>query len=55
MRALSQSPDWAVAAKELEAQLLPMPALNLGNAWLALIYVSDHLAKDISSILIYLK
>jgi hypothetical protein len=49
--ALSQSPGWVVAAKEIEGQLLPLPALKPGNVWLAFIYATDHLAQDLSSIL----
>jgi small ligand-binding sensory domain FIST len=54
-QALSQSPDWLVAAKEIEDQLLPLPTLKPGNARLAFIYATDHLAQNLSSILIYLK
>ncbi len=54
-QALSQSSDWLVAAKETENQLLPLPTLKPGNARLAFIYVTDHLAQDLSSVLTYLK
>ena len=53
--ALSQSPDWVTAAKDIDDQLMPLPALKPGNAWLAFIYATDRLGPDLSSILTYLK
>ncbi|NQW01053.1 MAG: FIST C-terminal domain-containing protein [Rhodospirillales bacterium] len=54
-QALSQSSDWVVCAREIEDQLLPLPALAPGNSWLAFIYATDVLAEQLSSILVYLK
>ena len=53
--ALSQSPEWLITAREIEDQLLPLPVLTPGNAWVAFIYVTDHSAQDLSNVLIYLK
>ena len=53
--ALSQSPDWVIATKEIEDQLLSLPALEPGNLWLAFMYATDLLAQDLSSVLTYLK
>ena len=53
--ALSQSPEWLITAREIEDQLLPLPVLKPGNAWVAFIYVTDHSAQDLSNVLIYLK
>ncbi len=53
--ALSQAPDWVEAAKDLEAQLIPLARLKPGHSWLAFIYATDALADDLSSILTYLK
>ncbi len=51
----SQAPDWVASAKEIEAQLMPLPPLEPGYTWLAFIYGTDALADDLSSILTYLK
>ncbi len=53
--ALSQASEWVAIAREIEEQLLPLPSLAAGNAWLAFIYVTDAVADDLSSILTYLK
>ena len=53
--ALSQSLDWVTAAKEIEDQLMPLPTLKPGNAWLAFIYATDNFGAGLSSLLTYLK
>ena len=53
--ALSQSLDWVTAAKEIEDQLMPLPTLEPGNAWLAFIYATDNFSAGLSSLLTYLK
>jgi ligand-binding SRPBCC domain-containing protein len=50
--ALSQSLDWVTAAKEIEDQLMPLPTLEPGNAWLAFIYATDNFSAGLSSLLI---
>ena len=51
----SQSLDWVVAAQEIEEQLMPLPTLEPGNAWLAFIYATDNFSAGLSSLLTYLK
>ena len=53
--ALSQSLDWVTAAKEIEDQLMPLPTLEPGNAWLAFIYATDNFSAGLPSLLTYLK
>lgn len=54
-QALSQSDDWVSAAKEIEAQLLPLDDPETGKVWLAFLYATDAFAPDLSSLLTYLK